>query len=973
MRKGRRSGIGTPGAVETLLRFGLSLAIGLTGSLPATALAGQASAAPPQGVQEIEAQAVQLLMQRRLLEAIPWLMKLMDWQERHLSADSPRTLRTRRDLATVQLATSQPLAALRGFEDLQPRLERVYGATSPQAAVGLREMAQAARGAGLYEKAGRLAQEALSLQESRADTSPLELADTLEVIGTIEMEAGRYREGLPVLQRTLDLRTRHGAAPIPVATAEANVAGALQRLGDPAAALRHQFLALERYRRAAEDTRWNQAALWSNIGVNEQALGRLDEAIRALEQSRRLREEIDPADPDTAQILLNLAALQGQAGRHPQAQALALRARQLLEQRLGPKSVHTSWAYYRLADLARLRGDTAAALQWYGRTLALRRSRLQADHPDIATTLLGMAMTRLALGDSGAAERELEQALVIRRRVFGDDHPASLQVRFLLGLLHNGGDRRLRSYGELQAVGEGYVRYLQGEAPLLPLGERERVVGTVETVREAIYSLAAQGPEGTTAAFGLRLNQQGLLEGIERRQQELLARQPKGSEQLPRLRQLNQRLADLRLPPERRRELAVQKAELERQLYAGAPELQPRLVTTSQLATPLGENGVLVEYVRYRPVALRRGRLEQAAQRRYMALVSTGREVRSVLLGEEGAIDAAVLQALRRTREAKTAEAPDPAAANAWQEVKRLIVEPLLPLIGGRRRWFLSPDGELHRVAYAALGLESRRWRLLTSGRDLLEPAAQPSANPPLVIADPDFDMEPSNAGLAPKTETVSGVPLKWDRLPASRAEGILVKKLVGGRLLMDRGASVRTVMASPSPSVLHVASHGAFLITEASGGGGVSVLDPLAERLVDPNETLRRAVVVLAGANRGGSESGDDGYLSALEVSLLRLEGTRLVALSACETVRGEIRSGEGVYGLRRSLAIAGARTTLLSLWKVDDAATAELMSGFYGQLARGIDPHAALATVQAKFRNHPKVRLRHPYYWAGFQLYGP
>lgn len=122
---------------------------------------------------------------------------------------------------------------------------------------------------------------------------------------------------------------------------------------------------------------------------------------------------------------------------------------------------------------------------------------------------------------------------------------------------------------------------------------------------------------------------------------------------------------------------------------------------------------------------------------------------------------------------------------------------------------------------------------------------------------------------------------------------------------------------------------------------------------------------LALAGANR--LESGtDDGILTALEIAGLDLRGTKLVVLSACETGLGEISVGEGVYGLRRSLVIAGAESQLASLWKVDDTATQELMEAYYRRLGAGEGRANALRHTQLEMLH--STRWKHPYYWASF-----
>ena len=91
---------------------------------------------------------------------------------------------------------------------------------------------------------------------------------------------------------------------------------------------------------------------------------------------------------------------------------------------------------------------------------------------------------------------------------------------------------------------------------------------------------------------------------------------------------------------------------------------------------------------------------------------------------------------------------------------------------------------------------------------------------------------------------------------------------------------------------------------------------------------------VVLAGANSGESGPGEDGILTALEISGLPLDGVELVVLSACDTGLGAVRDGEGVLGLARGFTLAGAPNLVLSLWQVPDQPTAALMARFYEEL---------------------------------------
>jgi CHAT domain-containing protein len=171
--------------------------------------------------------------------------------------------------------------------------------------------------------------------------------------------------------------------------------------------------------------------------------------------------------------------------------------------------------------------------------------------------------------------------------------------------------------------------------------------------------------------------------------------------------------------------------------------------------------------------------------------------------------------------------------------------------------------------------------------------------------------------------------------------------------------------MEASGPRVIHLATHGFFLPDRPSAPG---------ERFRGGLESaLLRSGLVLAGANtwlagyttlpRAG-----DGLLTAEEVTGLDLLGTELVVLSACETGLGDVSAGEGVFGLRRSFQLAGAATVVMSLWKVPDDPTRELMEAFYRHLLAGAPRAEALRQAQLQTRS----RYPDPQHWGAFILQG-
>ena len=206
--------------------------------------------------------------------------------------------------------------------------------------------------------------------------------------------------------------------------------------------------------------------------------------------------------------------------------------------------------------------------------------------------------------------------------------------------------------------------------------------------------------------------------------------------------------------------------------------------------------------------------------------------------------------------------------------------------------------------------------------------------------------------------------PLEGTKREADQLTPLL--RLLPEAVISGPRATAALVLRQRAPRILHIATHGFFYDEQPDQP---SPHRPAFSPVTD--DPLQRSGLVFAGANRPTANPADDGYLTAAEASAMDLEGTELVTLSACETGRGG-RSGEGVYGLQHSLAVAGARSTLLSLWKVDDAATAKFMAHFYALLKAGVGRADALRQTQAFFRYNKNSRYNDIRVWGAFQLSG-
>jgi CHAT domain-containing protein len=258
---------------------------------------------------------------------------------------------------------------------------------------------------------------------------------------------------------------------------------------------------------------------------------------------------------------------------------------------------------------------------------------------------------------------------------------------------------------------------------------------------------------------------------------------------------------------------------------------------------------------------------------------------------------------------------------------------------------------------------------------------ARQSRNAPLVLADPVFG-EPGGVQIS-KAEIPAKGRLTRDRLLRSVTTGSDLSEVYFARLegtsqeagairslfpdsvvMTGTQATESTLKQAVAPRLVHIATHGFFL--EPNTPTGPQAADRRGINLnVSIENPLLRSGLALAGANVR-SDTGDDGILTAMEAAGLNLWGTKLVTLSACDTGVGEVKNGEGVYGLRRAFVLAGAETLVMSLWPVSDRITRELMTRYYEGLKQGQGRGEALRQMQLDMLKQKE--RQHPFYWASF-----
>jgi CHAT domain-containing protein/tetratricopeptide (TPR) repeat protein len=434
-------------------------------------------------------------------------------------------------------------------------------------------------------------------------------------------------------------------------------------------------------------------------------------------------------------------------------------------------------------------------------------------------------------------------------------------------------------------------------------------------------------------------------------------------------------------------------------------------LTPVAVSAALPNGAAFVEFAKFRKVSFALHEREQAPTEcwRYVAfvIVPSGGGPHLIDLGSADPIDthisamqASAVKAVRRGERdlgAPDSETPE-ASLDSFNTLYDLVVAPVLARVPvGTERLFVVPDGELGQLPLGVLVdsqgmglLEAFALCYLSSARDLLHSSPGSGTKfPAVVVGAPDFELsqtaneplsgpdEPAGLDVSEELDPMQACRQAADLprghkqftpLPGTRIEADLVGAVLGVTPWAGPAALKGRLQRVRAPCILHIATHGFFLENKWAAwlddqgltfeiaaehiiGGRLASL-----RLESP---LLRSGLALAGANvwlrfESPPREAGDGLLTAEDVAGMDLHGTDLVVLSACETALGDIRVGDGVIGLQRAFFIAGARTLVMSLWKVPDLATCLLIHRFYQNLlARQQRCDQALREAQHYLRN--------------------
>lgn len=723
-----------------------------------------------------------------------------------------------------------------------------------------------------------------------------------------------------------------------------------QMAGNHAEALRLSSAALDMLEHTSAKGSKQHANALSDLAGYYALVHNNDFAIKYASKAAEIYEQLNDTI-NLATALNNIALFYANSKDAAKVDSLSQRALHLAAESCGKRSPEYARILNNVASNTYSLGNAEQAAPIGNEAISIFKENGLDTTPEFANLLNNQSVYLLNVGRENEALTLIDQSIAIRKASLGTSHPEYLHATvnhcFMLSSIEGEQERLTARAVESTRL---LTDMLRRQFISLPAAERSSYWNAWNNwYRQDILNYASEfpSPELISAAYEGTIFAKGLMLNSECNLKDLIAEAASSDIDLlyTRLQGIRAKLNDIYerssapgTTPQLELTDSLEQAAnmLERQLVSASSEYGDYTanlsIPASAVRNAMSPNEAAIEFVSF----------GNSANPRYFAFVVTPRDTVPQYIE---IATASQINAMRNNR----------------NELSRLLWEPVAShLPADVSTVYFAPAGELYSLPIEYLPdfanpgtLIGARWELhrLSSTRQLARRVDSPKGSLASVVG-----------GLEYNTD---GTPSPYD-LPQTLIEANDIY-----RQLQERGNGVTLLtgsegtekairdMSGKRTSLLHIATHGFCISEEDADYQASDIFTTVAPGESHGEENmLRRSGLMLYGAaptllGRGDSDRANDGVLTAMEIAQLDLRGLDLAVLSACQTALGDV-TGEGVFGLQRGFKKAGAKSLLMSLWKVDDTATRLLMNRFYANICNGMSKSSALNEAQKYLREY-------------------
>lgn len=851
---------------------------------------------------------------------------------------------------------------------------------------------------GEHFQARNFLQESLKVSESTGDIVSNTYLGTLENLSTIYIELGEYENARSILEKSQSIiEEKHGNKSPSYAANILNFGRLEQAMGEYPVAEPHFKEAMELSRQNFGNQHPEYARTLNAMALFYQLLGNIADAEPLLLESASIYESTyGKMHPEYITTIENLSSLYQMKGENDKAMPLLQEALKMDAIVYGKDHPVFATTLHNLASLYQKLDKFEEAEPLFMDALQIDERVNGKQHRSYANTLYNLGTLYQDLEKYKEAEDAYKEALEIRKILLGESHPDYAYSLYGLASLYHGTRRFNEAYTYYIQVIEKYTEQIDEYFPSMSEKEKSAFYSKIKPVFDAFFDFCIEYqlfderlPNASPIAemYNLQLSTKALLLNASNKVRNRILNS--GDQNLINnyrdwlsmkeklVKYLNYSQDELIKHNIKIDEIKLEANELEKKLstqsYLFSQQIEKRKNSWVDVKNYLKENEAAIEIIRVSKKFISDSVL-------YVGLIVTknsANEPDLIILKDGNKLESRLFNYYRNA--IKYSIGNEISYNNYWKDFSEKLE--------GTKRVYLSADGIYNKINVNTLWdpktqlsvIDELEVRFVSNTRELLEntTSIREVNNNAEIFGFPDFNVGIDFESIAENSlsrTTGYGFKKGISPLPGTKVEVESIEKMLiannwKSSINIGLEAHEEKFKSIKSPRLLHIASHG-FFMNDISFDDRAQSFE-INHNDLNANPLLRSGVLLTGSAkaiilNERGV--GEDGILTAYEAMNLNLDNTELVVLSACETGLGEVRNGEGVYGLQRSFIVAGAKNVIMSLWKVNDVTTQELMSGFYSRWLVGMDKFEAFKQAQLEI----KSKYDDPYHWGAFVLLG-
>ena len=842
--------------------------------------------------------------------------------------------------------------------------EKLYGKDHQSYALSLNNIAGGYTALGYYNEALELYEKCLVIYEKIFGIKHSRYGTVLNNIAVIYSDLGMYSKSIEISKLSLEISSNiYGDNHPQYANDLANLAIVYHKIGNYSKSLEINELCLTIIEKYFDKFHPDYSRILNNLGANYASMNNYTKSLELCQEALKIREIVYGKEHlNYITSLGNLAQYYSELGNYTKSLELNKEALMKIENNYGKSHPDYANTLNNIAGVYGYLGDFEKSLLIYRKCLEFKKNIYGKNHEKYSLTLNNYAWKEINIKNYNSADTLFSQSYEIDQNLFFSNH---------------------KGFSETEK--ELYIKDLKWD--LLNLSSyavfrKEKKTDLIATISSAILNL-----KGAL----LNSNQQIKDEVFNSKDTSLinlyenwkLGKLQLGKYYETTLQELEKNGVDLKAEEEHVNAL---EQELSRKSLSFA-ESQKRY-TWEDLKSKLKPNEAYLDLIRIDYYDFENDRSTDTVYYAALIIDENTKDYPELVVLEKGTqLEQSGFKYYSSYSSGRNKQRID---EYSYQNYWSAIAEKLK----GKKRIYVSSDGVYNKINLNVLyNTETGKYlgeevdiRLVTSGRDLFK--TYPKSNEELtavLVGSPKYDLmeeQVQDDDLLVSRDLqqnwIDSLSRGWSvsSLPGTAIEVSNISNLMSKNnwevtTYTEEEALEGKVKSVSSPTVLHIATHGYFFEDVEKEKESPTRMMGIDSKKATQNPLLRSGLL-FAGAkntlNGNSPESGDNGLLTSYEASYMDLRGTELVVLSACNTARGEIKNGEGVYGLQRAIQQSGAENIIMSMWKVDDKVTQEFMTNFYDLWLSGKTKRDAFNQTQMII----KEKYKYPYYWGAFVMIG-